>query len=266
MVFEYLGKSLYYKDEGNGRVLVLLHGYPESLAIWDAFAAELSKEFRVIRPDLPGLGDSEQIAEIQGMEMMAVAVKELLDSLEINECVMVGHSMGGYVTLAFAELYPELLKGFGLFHSMAHEDTEEGKKNRDRTINLIRQSKHSFLNQFIPNLFAAHHKDQFARQIAALQEAGNKVETQALIALMEGMKIRKDRLAVLSGSKVPVLFILGRHDARMPVERILPQTALPVLSHTLILGNAGHMGFYEESKISMDTIAFFTRQCFYTEP
>jgi pimeloyl-ACP methyl ester carboxylesterase len=262
MVFNYLDKSLNFKDEGTGPVLVLLHGYPESLVIWDGFANELSKEFRVIRPDLPGLGDSEQIAEVQSMEMMAVVVRELLGYLNVYQCVMIGHSMGGYVTLAFAELYPELLKGFGLFHSMAMEDTDEGKKNRERTIALIRQSKNSFLNQFIPNLFAEHHREGFSDQIAELQKGGNKVDSQALVALMEGMKIRKDRLDVLANSKVPVLFILGKHDSRMPVERILPQTALPIRSHTLILGDAGHMGFYEEKEISMQTIAFFTRQCF----
>ena len=111
MVFNYLNKALNFQDEGEGPALVLLHGYPETNAIWDEFSKTLTKNFRLIRPDLPGLGDSEQIAEIQSMEMMAVTVKELLDYLKIGECVMIGHSMGGYVTLAFAELFPEKLRG-----------------------------------------------------------------------------------------------------------------------------------------------------------
>ncbi len=262
MVFHYLNKALNFQDEGEGPALVLLHGYPETNAIWDEFSKTLTKNFRLIRPDLPGLGDSEQIAEIQSMEMMAVTVKELLDYLKIGECVMIGHSMGGYVTLAFAELFPEKLRGFGLFHSMALEDTEEGKQNRDRTIELIRRNKTNFLNQFIPNLFAGHNRELYSKEVMMLKETGGKASTSSLIALMEGMKLRKDRTEVLRNSRVPVLFILGGHDTRMPVEKIQPQTALPAISQTLILGNAGHMGFFEEKEITLKTISDFCSLCY----
>jgi len=262
MVYHYAGNALYYEKQGKGPVLVLLHGYPESNAIWAGFREKLSKKYTVITPDLPGLGQSELLGEIQSMEMMAGAVDALLVHEKVKRCVMVGHSMGGYVTLAYADLYPEKLAGIGLFHSMALEDGEEAKANRDRTIQLIRKSKNSFLNQFFPNLFAGHNIDLFDREIRKMKETASHTSPEALIACMTGMKLRPDRQHVLAGLNVPVLFILGKHDSRMPVERIIPQTMLPGVSFTLILGNAGHMGFYEEEKLSMQAVSDFCGQCY----
>ncbi len=262
MVLNYAGSALYYEKQGKGPVLVLLHGYPESGAIWNRFRERLSEQFTVITPDLPGLGQSELIGEIQSMEMMAAAVDAILKKEKVKKCVMVGHSMGGYVSLAYADLYPEKLVGLGLFHSMALEDGEEAKANRERTIALIRKSKNSFLNQFIPNLFAPHHIDAFDAEIRTMKETAARVPAEALIACMAGMKLRPDRTHVFRNLKVPVLFILGKHDSRMPVERIIPQTQMPEISFILILGNSGHMGFYEDEKLTLRAVADFCSQCY----
>jgi pimeloyl-ACP methyl ester carboxylesterase len=262
MVYNYAGNALFYEKKGKGPVLVLLHGYPESSAIWAAFRETLSAKYTVVTPDLPGLGQSELLGEVQSMEMMAGAVDALLVHENVQRCVMIGHSMGGYVTMAYADLYPEKLVGIGLFHSLASEDTEEAKANRDRTIQLIRKSKNSFLNQFIPNLFAEHNRDLFDAEIRRMKETASHTSVESLVACMTGMKLRPDRQRVLEELRVPVLFILGKHDSRMPVERIQPQTMLPGVSFTLILGNAGHMGFYEEEKLSMRAVSDFCGQCY----
>ena len=262
MTFQFHNRALHFKDEGQGPALILLHGYPESLAIWDDYAHELSKWFRIIRPDLPGLGNSAQIAEVHTMELMAEAVQALLHHLGVKKCVMIGHSMGGYVTLAFVEQYPEMVNGFGLFHSMAQDDTREGKINRDRTSEMIAKNRSGFLNQFIPNLFAPENQTKYLTQIHALQKIGSKASPEALIACMQGMKLRKKRLHVLENSRVPVLFILGFHDSKMPYDKVLAQTVLPAVCHTLTLKNAAHMGFIEERDVTMITVKSFTAGCY----
>lgn len=262
MVFHYAGSAIFYENSGKGPAVVLLHGYPESHAIWENFRKELSKSFKVITPDLPGLGQSELLAGIQSMEMMATAIKALLDHEGIKKCVMAGHSMGGYVSLAFAELFPEMLDGLCLFHSMALGDTSEAKTNRDRTIALIRRNKNNFLNQFIPNLFAEQNRESFDLIIRQMKETASACSSEALIACISGMKLRPNRESVLSSLKVPVLFIFGKHDSRMPLDLMLPQTALPRISFTIILGNAGHMGFYEEKDLCIRSIKDFSLQCY----
>nr|NQU93443.1 alpha/beta fold hydrolase [Bacteroidota bacterium] len=135
------GKSINFYDSGKGQALVLLHGFLESGLMWDRFTQELSKEFRVIAIDLPGFGKTPVVAEKHSMELMAGAVKAVMDDLKITSCIMIGHSLGGYITLEFAVQYPELLKGICLFHSHASADTAEARENRRRTINIVKLNR-----------------------------------------------------------------------------------------------------------------------------
>jgi pimeloyl-ACP methyl ester carboxylesterase len=262
MIANYQGTPLHYKDEGSGRALVLVHGFPESISIWEDFTRTLTRHFRVIRIDLPGHGQSAMLGDVHTMELMAEAVKTILDHANVASCVMIGHSMGGYVTLAFAEKYPAMLSGFGLFHSQASADTEEGMSNRERTIALIKENRENFLHFFIPNLFTEENRLKHAEAIEELQAQAGKVKPESLIAAMEGMKQRKDRTHVLEASEVPVLFILGKQDSRMPYENIMKQAALPNHSEILLLGNSAHMGFIESSEITLRTVKDFAEKCF----
>ncbi|MEI6577114.1 MAG: alpha/beta hydrolase [Bacteroidota bacterium] len=262
MIAYFQGNPLHYKDEGTGRALVLLHGFPESISIWEDFTRTLTRHFRVIRIDLPGHGQSSLLGDVHTMELMAEAVKTVLDHANVIDCVMIGHSMGGYVTLSFAEKYPALLRGFGLFHSQAQAETEEGKTNRDRTIALIKENRQNFLHHFIPNLFAEQNKLTFADSIADLQAQAEKVKPESQVAAMEGMKQRKDHTHTLEKSKVPVLFIIGKLDSRMPYENIMKQAALPGHAEILVLGDTAHMGFIESPDITLRTIKDFAEKCF----
>ena len=125
-------KKVIYTDQGNGKIIVLLHGYLESLEIWEPFANQLAKKYRVLCFDIPGHGESETISEQHTMEILAETLSEALKQLNINKCFMIGHSMGGYVTLIFNKLSPEKLNGFSLFHSQPYADSEETKKKRKR--------------------------------------------------------------------------------------------------------------------------------------
>lgn len=253
---------LFYKDEGTGPALVLLHGFTEHLGIWDDYAKKLKSFMRVVRLDLPGHGNSGILGKIHTMEMIADGVKEVLNHLKIRKCVMLGHSMGGYVTLSFASKYSSMLKGFGLLHSQAEADSKEVKANRERTIAIIRENRYNWLNQFVPDLFAPHNRAKYAKEISALQSAAEKISPESLIASIEGMKRRSDRLDVLSEAKVPVLFIVGKMDIRVPFESVIRQASLVQHAEILFLGNAAHMGYIESKEATYRAMKNFTETCY----
>jgi len=209
---------LHYNIAGKGPAIVLLHGFLESGEIWKNFSRRLKESFMVITIDLPGHGHSNISGSLTSMDEMAEAVRYVLKSLGVNSCLMAGHSMGGYVTLAFAEKYQRLLKGFVLFHSHAAADSPENRTNRDRVISLVRKDHHSFIKNFIPNLFAPSNVKKLSREIENQKNLADKTPKEGIIAALEGMKNRPDRQHVLLQSKVPVLFIIGKSDNRIPLE------------------------------------------------
>jgi len=261
-MIEFSGKNIHYQVSGEGKALVLLHGFIESLDIWDDFADALSNDFKVICIDLPGHGKSDVIKEIHTMDLMAECVKFVLDHLDIGTCVMLGHSMGGYVTLAFAELYPELVRGMVIFHSHAASDTPEAKHNRDRAIQIVNSEHTSFIWNFIPELFAPENVGKYHDQIDRLRKQASTLTKESIIAALEGMKLREDKLKFLSGFESPVLFIFGKKDSKIQMDKVLEQVALPLHSEVLILNSVGHMGYIEEREITLAVLKSFIERSF----
>ena len=253
-------KNIFYSDKGKGRAIILLHGFTESSKIWKRFAANLSKKHRVICIDLPGHGKSECIEGIHSMELVADVVYKVLKKAEVSKCLMVGHSMGGYVTLAFAEKYPKMLKGISLFHSHCFADTTADQENRDRTIAIVGQDKFSFVAQFIPGLFPLEVHKKFSGQIQKLIERAGEMSKEAVIAAIEGMKNRKDQTALLKSAKLPVLFILGLKDSKAPISRLWEMITLPECSESLILRDCGHMGYIEAPEETLAAIHGFAKK------
>lgn len=258
----YKKKKIRFRDVGQGPVIVLLHGFMENLSMWDYFSGKLSANYRVISVDLPGFGGSECLHRVHLMEQMASAVNKVLKEREVKHCLMIGHSMGGYVTLAFAEKYPRKLKGFGLFHSHALADTPEAKVNRNRAIDAILANKSGFIFNFFPDLFAPENVEANKKQIKRLYEDAMKTSPKGIIAAIEGMKYRTDHLEVLINSKVPVLFVLGKQDSRIPFEKTLVQASMPAVSEILVLNNVGHMGHIEARKQCLKSIEGFASKIF----
>lgn len=252
--------KIHFTDTGKGKTIVLLHGFLESVDVWKYFSDKLSSNFRVICIDLPGHGKSPVFEGHLTMEIMAKWVKAVLDHLEIENCVMVGHSMGGYVTLEFALHYPERLKGFALFHSQASADTEETRENRRRTINIVKLNKGGFIKEFIPDLFADENVVMLADDINALQEQAAKTPSLGIIAALEAMRDRTAKIELLLNTKVPVLFIAGKDDSRIPVQNVMAQAILPAHAEVLILGKVGHMGFLEAREQTLDMLTCFARK------
>lgn len=253
-------KKIAFTDEGTGPCVVLLHGYTESSKIWKKFDEILSRSFRVITVDLPGFGKSECVAEVHTMEVMADVVWEILHAREVSHCLMVGHSMGGFVTLSFARKYPEMLRGICLFNSHPYADSEEAKQNRDRSIKVIRENHQNYIFQFIPDLFAPQNREKHGDAIRKLIKQASKTSVESLVAATEGMKMRPDSSELLMELEVPVLFIVGMKDSRAPLNRISEMILLPRHAESLILKEMGHMGYLEAFEETLQTVWCFAKK------
>ncbi|HVU54677.1 MAG TPA: alpha/beta fold hydrolase [Puia sp.] len=242
-----------------GTPLILLHGFAEDSSLWDIQKEYLKDKHRLIIPDLPGSGQAP-LTNDTSMEGMAAAVKARLDAENIAQCIMVGHSMGGYVALAFAELYPERLKAFGLFHSTSYADTEEKKAARKKGIEFIRKNGAApFIRQSIPNLFSERSKQEHPEWVQDLIQRYSSFAPDALVSYYEAMIRRPDRSHVLNNFNGPVLFVIGGQDSAVPLMASLQQCHMPSISHIHILQDAGHMGMIEDSDRAGRILDNFTK-------
>lgn len=251
--------ALHICDSQEGeRCIVLLHGYLESLLVWDDFVPYLYKQCRVVTLDLPGHGISEVKGAIHTMDYLADTVAEAMHSLEIERCTVVGHSMGGYVALALAERHPELLDGLVLLSSTPNADTEEKKENRRREIGLIEQGKKDLIARVAPGAgFAADNRRALNDYIEDLTEQVYLTEDDGIIAILNGMIERKDQNEMLHTTKVPALFILGRKDEYITPEIAERMVADHPEAQVVWLENSGHMGFIEEPEKTAEAILKF---------
>ncbi|MFT4092390.1 MAG: alpha/beta hydrolase [Niabella sp.] len=249
-----------YKTAGDGDAVILLHGFGEDSAVWQEQAGYLERNYQVITPDIPGSGASELTDDVS-MEGIAEVVKQIAEAEALDQFVLIGHSMGGYATLAFAEKYPQRLKGFGLFHSTALADSEEKKEARRKGIGFIKKyGAATFLDMQPGNIFAKDTCEHNKELIAAFKNSYPVCSNAALIEYYEAMIARPDRTDVLKNSKVPVLFVLGAKDAVLPVQNVLPLTSLPSIANIHILEKSGHMGMLEEPVESNNAIDDFLAQ------
>jgi pimeloyl-ACP methyl ester carboxylesterase len=255
---EYKEAKIRYETKGSGQVVVLLHGYLESIEIWQEFGDDLATFFSVIAIDLPGHGESESFANIITMDAMADAVAHCLEYLNVTDCIMIGHSMGGYVTCAFAEKYPKILKGFCLFHSTPFADNDEKKTNRNREIGLVLQGKKELIyNINIPRVFADDNLEKLHQKVSFGIEIAKKTSDQGIIAALEGMKQRPDRQHVFEKTDLPVLFIIGEKDNYIPVNAMDQVIEKTKNKQVVYLRDSGHLGFIEEKNESLSAIIKF---------
>jgi len=257
-----LNSEMYFEVTGKGQVIVLLHGFTEDRSIWKYFARELGKQNKVITIDLPGHGESGCLADAHTMPQMAQVVKGVLDNQGTTSAVVIGHSMGGYVALSFAKMFPEMVKGLGLFHSTAAADTDAAKKNRDIAIKAVKENHQGFLFNFIPGLFAQCNRERYFAEIEALVSKANQMDKRGIIAALAGMKERPDMLEFIGQTTYPVMFIAGKQDTRIQLDGVIGQIALPAESYSLVLDNVGHMGYIEAREETLSFVTFFAKQCF----
>jgi pimeloyl-ACP methyl ester carboxylesterase len=244
-------ESIFFKDQGNGFPIVLLHGFCETHQIWDGVASELAKDFRVITPDLPGFGKSQLLLQSFSIDDIGELLAEWLISQAINNPVVIGHSLGGYVALAMAQKRTVSLSGLGLFHSTPLADSEEKKVNRNKTIDFVIQNGIApFVETFVPGLF--YQKENSA--IHFVREMALTTPVKTLTGYSKAMRDRPSREDFLKSYTGPFMIGAGVHDSVIPF--LLLQQASQWVAKTMFfaLENTGHMGMFESQS---DTIKYF---------
>ena len=244
------GADVYIADSEKGeKCVVLLHGYLESLRVWDDFVGLLTDKVRVVAIDIPGHGRSSNIASVHTMELMSDVVAGVLDALEIKKVTLVGHSMGGYVVLAFCAAHAERLDGLVLLSSSPNPDTDLRRENRRREIALVQAGKKDMLARVAPEAgFAEMNRERLQRYINQLVEQVHITDDEGIVALLGGMIERKDQNEMLKSSPVRQLFILGKKDGYIPVEAAEEFIAKNPQAEVVWLEESGHMGFIEQPK------------------
>jgi len=250
-------RKLYYEVTGEGEPVVLTHGFAEDHQVWKYQVEQLSKHYRIITPDLPGSGNSDVDADAS-IESMAETIRWVLDAEEIDKATIMGHSMGGYIALAFAEKYADKLNALALVHSSAYPDSEEKKTARRRGIEFIQtHGSYAFLKQSAPNLFSPETRNNKPEMVNALIEQYRDFNPTALITYYEAMMQRPGRIDVLTSLKTPVLFMIGRYDNAVPFVQSMEQSKLPQISYIHVFEHSAHMGLWEEVSKTNSALASF---------
>ncbi|WP_067144895.1 alpha/beta fold hydrolase [Pseudotamlana agarivorans] len=258
MNLDFKGTNIHYTDSGKGSALVLLHGFLESTQIWKQLQPELSKKFRVICIDLLGHGQTGCLGYVHTMEQMAEAVEAVLKHLRIRRSTIIGHSMGGYVALAFAEKKPDDLKGLCLLNSTASADSAERKINRERTIEVVKKNHETFIKIAVTNLFRPKNRIVFKERIKELIASAQKTPLQGIVAALEGMKIRDDREALLHFTPFKKMIIAGKKDPVLDYNTILEQVEGTQVK--LVTFPDGHMSFIENESELLHEIMHFVEK------
>ena len=245
---------LHHEISGNGKKpLVLLHGFMENTTIWDEMEAHLSKDFILIKIDLPGHGKSKVYQEIHTVELMAEKVKEVIDALKLEKINLLGHSLGGYVSLAFAEKFPEILESMTLFFSTTVADDEEKKAIRRRSIAVIDENFENFVKTSIPNLFSNNEKDILEGKIELAKNIAKSTNKEGVKAAQLGMAERPDRTEILENLDAKILIIAGKYDNALKTENLLKIIPEKTNIKTYVL-DCGHNGHWEKPTICAEII------------
>lgn len=257
--FTFKEVKFWYSDQDKGPAVLFLHGHLENSGMWKEIAASLPKSTRKICLDLPGHGHSGNLGYVHSMEEMAEVVEALLEHLKLKKVLLCGHSMGGYVALAFAEAFPDKVRGLILMNSTARADNPEKKKNRDKAIAVAKKNHRSFIRHAIPMLFRPKHRRLMKDTVNEVKKEALRTSKQGAIAAIEGMKIRPDREVLLHFAPYRVLFIAGKNDPVIPFE--FSEEQMKAAQVTGLVTENGHMGYLEDADVVIPAVKKFVREC-----
>ncbi|OIQ41351.1 MAG: alpha/beta hydrolase [Bacteroidetes bacterium MedPE-SWsnd-G1] len=253
--FEYKNIQVHYKSTGRGPAILLLHGFLENLGMWEFLIPKISKKNKVISIDLLGHGKTGNLGYVHTMEDHAKLIRELVKSLNIRKATLIGHSMGGYVVLAFADLYPKNTKGFCLLNSTALTDSSAKKVSRDRAIKAVKENHKTFIRVSIPMLFSEHNRSHLKKQIKEVTSQALKTSKQGIIASLEGMKVREERVELLQNDSFKKMLILGVNDTVLDITKHKNQ--VENTSTQFIELRHGHMSHIEATKDVVNALSKF---------
>jgi 3-oxoadipate enol-lactonase len=234
------GLKIAYTDEGKGTPIVFIHGFPLSRGAWQKQVEAFKSSNRVISKDLRGLGESEVRAGTNTMDQYAGDVHALLEQLKTGPIVLVGHSMGGYVALAFARRYPSMLKGLVLVGTKAGSDSAEVAAGRRSTADKVKaEGSKVVVDAMAPRMLSAKNSDAGAAAQVRSFMAGSQPD--GVVGALLGMAERPDSTELLASIKVPTLIIAGADDVVIPpVESEKMATAVKGATYKII-PDAGHI-------------------------
>lgn len=254
-------KKVAYSIFGNGFPIVFVHGFCEDRSIWNDFILPFTKKYKVITVDIGGFGETE-LPKVATIEAMTAQVNAVLIAEKIDKCVLVGHSMGGYVGVAFAEAFGEKLQGLCIFHSHPFGDSPEKKINRNRGIKFIQKyGSEKYVTSMLSMLFASHYRVEFKMVVQKLIFAVRNVDANTIINGLLAMKNRKNSAVILEQINCPVQFIIGKLDVAVSWEDSLKQTALPNIADIRVFENIGHMGMFEAIEETQQAVLEFMLMC-----
>lgn len=254
-------KKIHYSVAGNGPAVMMVHGFGENSAVYSRQLDFLKNDFKIILPDLPGSGSSEALDDQPSLEDFADCLYKIWKKEMVTEKFsLLGHSMGGYTTMAFVERYPECLFSYGLLHSSAYADTPEKKEIRKKGIEFIKShGGKAFLKTITPDLFSDKSREIHPEYPVELLSLSDGINDKTLIQYYHAMMNRPDRFHLLGATPLPVLFLMGKFDKVVPLEISLIQSRQPSISSVQLLENSAHMGLWEEPDISNHAIRNFLK-------
>lgn len=246
------GINIAYVHQGRGAPLVLIHGYPLDHTIWDEVAPLLKEDFELIIPDLRGFGESDVMEADDSIIGFASDIAGLLNHLKIKKAYLAGHSMGGYVALAFAREFPERASGLAMVSSQMLADSPEGKERRYATAKqVLNEGVKGVVDSLTPKLSADTRVQEFARDLMSRQRP------LGVISALNAMAERPDSTDLLPTFKFPVVIIHGDADALIPFERAREMKAALPSAHFVELAGLGHMPMMENAQAIAEALQFF---------
>jgi len=255
MILKYKGINISYSSVGKGTAIILLHGFLENKTMWTPFIPTLSKDHKVVTIDLLGHGETGCLGTVHSMEEMAEAVKAVLSHLQLEKVVLIGHSMGGYVALAYSEKYPNGLKGLCLMNSTAEGDSKEKMINRDRAAETVQINKNSFIRISITNLFRPKNRTIFSEELKQIKSEALRMPVKGIVAALKGMKVRKERTQLFRSLPCKKMMIIGKRDPVLDYDSLISQIKNTDIN--VVEFPDGHMSYIENKADFLTTIMHF---------
>ena len=253
----YKNINVAFSSEGKGSVVVLLHGFLENSTMWNAIIPVLAQKNRVITIDLLGHGNTECLGYVHTMEDHANMVKHVLNHLKLRKFTLIGHSMGGYVALAFAHLFPNTIKGLCLMNSTFKSDDDERKILRTRSIKIAETNYQNIVRMSFTNLFSEHSRETHKTEIKEALSEALKTPVRGYIASQEGMRIRKDFTKLFKNASFKKAIILGEKDWIIDTKTMLLFAEKNHIPTTIL--SEGHMSHIENKKELIETLKTFVK-------
>lgn len=251
-------QDLYVEDRGAGEAVLFVHAFPFDGRIWEHQRDALAASYRVLVPDLRGFGRSRGLKAPQSLDAHADDLAALLDRASLSRATLVGLSMGGYISLAFARRYPERLARLVLADTRATPDSPEARARRERDMDLVvREGVSALVDALLPRLLAPGADRALisrVRDIAASQSR------EAVLAALVAMRDRPDSTPVLASLHVPLLVLVGAHDVLTPPEEARAMASVAPRARVVEIPGAGHLSSLEAPEAFTAALESFLRE------